>query len=153
MQKSLYLNCYCPQRSWGKVMFLHVSVILFTEGVSVSVSVRGRSWSLSRGSLSGGGFCPGGVSVWGSLSGGSLSRGSLSREVFVQGGSLSAGSLSWRHPHTVMSGRYTSYWNAFLFWLVSIKLYLMFGDNTIILWIFWTCLILFTTLRYIFSWN
>ena len=25
--------CYRPQRSWGKVMFLHVSVILFTGGV------------------------------------------------------------------------------------------------------------------------
>ena len=29
------LNCYHPQRSWSKVMFLHVSVILFTgRGVS-----------------------------------------------------------------------------------------------------------------------
>ena len=27
---------YRPQRSWGKVMFLHVSVILFTRGVVVS---------------------------------------------------------------------------------------------------------------------
>ena len=26
-------NYYRPQRSWGKVMFLHVSVILLTEGV------------------------------------------------------------------------------------------------------------------------
>ena len=25
-------TCYRPQRSWGKVMFLHVSVILFTGG-------------------------------------------------------------------------------------------------------------------------
>ena len=28
---------YRPQRSWGKVMFLQVSVILFTEGESASV--------------------------------------------------------------------------------------------------------------------
>ena len=27
---------YLPQRSWGKVMFLHVSVILFTWGVCLS---------------------------------------------------------------------------------------------------------------------
>ena len=30
-------NFYRPQRSWGKVMFLHVSVILLTGGVSASV--------------------------------------------------------------------------------------------------------------------
>ena len=33
MYHSIY---YRPQRSWGKVMFLHVSVILFTGGVSLS---------------------------------------------------------------------------------------------------------------------
>ena len=27
-----FTNFYCPQRSWGKVMFLDVSVILFTGG-------------------------------------------------------------------------------------------------------------------------
>ena len=33
--KKLHENyIYCPQRSCGKVMFLHLSVILFTEGVS-----------------------------------------------------------------------------------------------------------------------
>ena len=31
-----WLHCYHPQRSWGKVMFLHVSVILFTGGVCLS---------------------------------------------------------------------------------------------------------------------
>ena len=59
---------YRPQRSFGKVMFLHLPVNLFMEGeVSLSgVSVRGGS--LSGGSLSGG-LCPGR-----SLSGGSLSQ-------------------------------------------------------------------------------
>ena len=33
---TLTINIYRPQRSWGKVMFLHVSVILFT-GESASV--------------------------------------------------------------------------------------------------------------------
>ena len=59
------------KRSCGKVMFLHLSVILFTGGVSV----QRREGSLSRGgkvSLSRGG------------------RGSLSRGVYIQGrGSLS----------------------------------------------------------------
>ena len=63
----------------------------------------------------------------GSLSRGSLYRGSLSRRVSVQSGgggicpegSLSRGSLSGRSPRqkppcTVTSGRYASYWNAFL---------------------------------------
>ena len=36
--------------------------------------------------------------------------GSLSWGVSVQG----AGGLSGRSPHTVKSGRYASYWNAFL---------------------------------------
>ena len=51
---------YRPQRSWGKVTFLHVSVILFTEG--------------------GLGLCPEGLCPRGSLSWGSPSRG-----VSVQG--------------------------------------------------------------------
>ena len=56
--------------------------------LSPGVSVQGWG-SLSRGGglcPGGGGLCPGG---WGSLSRG--------------------------HPHTVKSGWYTSYWNAFLF--------------------------------------
>ena len=31
-----YLNFYRPQRSWGKVIFLQASVILFTGGVCLS---------------------------------------------------------------------------------------------------------------------
>ena len=89
-------------------------------------------------------LCPEGVSVKrGSLSGGVSVQGSLSREVSVQGclcpereslssgGSLSRGvsvqrglcpegvsvqrGLCQGDPHTVMCGRYASYWNAFLF--------------------------------------
>ena len=33
---TLTINIYRPQRSWGKVMFLHVSVILFTGGICLS---------------------------------------------------------------------------------------------------------------------
>ena len=86
---------------WGKVMFSHMSVILFTEGVGMmSLPV----WlpdclipcSFWEGSPSGGGGYP--------------SRGvSPSREV-------------WYYPPLVLSfsgshqnGRYASYWNAYLF--------------------------------------
>ena len=63
--------CYLPQRSWGKVMFLHMSVILFTGG-------------LPQCSL---GYPPPGSS------------------------------LCWEIRTT--SGRYASYWNAFLLRLLS----------------------------------
>ena len=50
-------------RSWGKVIFLHVSVILFTEGVSVSVPGEvSPSWEWG---LHPGGLCPWGVSARG----------------------------------------------------------------------------------------
>ena len=91
-------------------------MILFTGGVlglcpegslSQGVSIPGRS--LSGGSL------PQGVSVWGDLCPGWVSvQGSLCPGGVCPGGSLSGGCLSWRHPRTVMSGRYASYWNAFL---------------------------------------
>ena len=50
-------SCYRPQRSWGKVMFLHVSVILFT-GLGLGVWLGG-SRPRPRGKL---GVWPGGVS-------------------------------------------------------------------------------------------
>ena len=50
-------DCYRPQPSYGKVMFLHLCVILFTGG---SLS---RVRSLPRGCI-----CPGGVSVRGEVS-------------------------------------------------------------------------------------
>ena len=47
---------YCPQRSWGKVMSLHVSVILFTGGV-VSQAVLQVVSQHSLQQVSGGGRC------------------------------------------------------------------------------------------------
>ena len=87
-----------PQRSCGKVMFLHLSVILFT-GV----------------------LCPGGLHLGGLCLGGSLSSG---RGVSVWGVSLSReGSLSGRPPNrrTVTCGWYASYWNTFLFWFIQVR--------------------------------
>ena len=68
---------------WGKVMFWHLCVILFTGG-SLSQHASQVTW---RGGVSvqGVGLCPGG-----------------------------GGGLSGRPPVTVTSGRYASYWNAFL---------------------------------------
>ena len=114
---------YRSQRSCGKVMFLHVSDSVHRGGVSVPACTtgymtRGVSGSLSRGSLSIGGFCPGvslstgvsvqgvsvqrisvqgvsvggfclWVSVWGGVClRGALSRGSLSRGFSAQGVSV-----------------------------------------------------------------
>ena len=71
----------------GKVMFLHLCVILFT-GRSLSGGVSVQVGSLSRWAL-----CPGG--------------GGVSVQV---GGGLCQGDS----PCTIQSGRYASYWNAFL---------------------------------------
>ena len=84
-----------------------------------------------------GGLCPRGLCLRGSLSqgvspgGASLSGGlcpgrSLSRGVSVQGVSV------METPRMVMSGRYASYWNAFLLELVIVNLpsiYFYIGDT------------------------
>ena len=45
--ENILASCYRPQRSSDKVMFLHLSAILFTEGGSLSRGIQG-------------GLCPGG---------------------------------------------------------------------------------------------
>ena len=99
----ILLECFLvttPKRSCGKVIFLHPCIILFMEG---AFSVQGEGVSAL------GGFYPEvsvqGVCLVGSPSGGSLSRGGI-----CPGG----GSLSLRPPIWWKSGRYASYWNAFL---------------------------------------
>ena len=120
-------------------MFLHLSVILFTGGFSVQEGLCPEGVYFWRVSVQGG-LCPGGVSVQGDLclrvfGGGGLSGGvsvpgvisvqgglgerwSLSGGVSVRGVSLSRRDLCWgdrcQGPRTVKSGRYASYWNAFL---------------------------------------
>ena len=87
---------YRPQRSCGKVMFLHLCDSVHEGGGSLSrgVSVQGglcRGVSLSKGVSVQGCLCPG-VSVQGDLCPGGLwPGGSLSRGVSVQRGSLSSG--------------------------------------------------------------
>ena len=89
------------KRSCGKVMFLHLSVILFTGGgVSVGgVSIQGSLW------LQGGCLWLQVGCLW--LQGGV----SDCRGVSLTAGGLCQGDTS----HTVKSGRYASCWNAFLF--------------------------------------
>ena len=104
-----------------------VSVSACTTGHMIRVSVWGSlsmgfcpGWSLSMGVSIQGGLCPGGL-----CSGGFLSRGGFCpEEVSVRGISvwgISVQCVSVRENprqrpcHTVMSGRYASNWNAFLF--------------------------------------
>ena len=87
--KQLIINYYRPQQSCGKVMFLHLCVILLT---GLGGFCPGGSPS-GRGSLSGEGFSVQGVSVQG---------------VSVQGGSLSRGVPVRETPHTGTCGQYAS---------------------------------------------
>ena len=93
---------------WGKVMFLHMSVVLchFLSGCLVPCSFQGvfvHGVSVQRGSVGEGVLC---------REGGAVCPG---REVSVQGRGLCPGGISVREtPRTVKSRRYASYWNAFL---------------------------------------
>ena len=82
---------------WGKVIFLHLFVILFTGG----------AWSWGRG-------VPGRRGAWsrGLLPGGCL---------LLEGGAWSGGGGS--APGGYCCGRYASYWNAFLFFVFFLKIW------------------------------
>ena len=77
--KLCQLSYYRPQRSCGKVMFLHLSVSHSVHRVGLCPSMHHRSHDQ-------GGLCPGG-----SLSGGCLSMGVSVQGSFCLGGSLSRG--------------------------------------------------------------
>ena len=161
-------NFYRPQRSWGKVMFLQASVILFTGGgVRGFIREGGRAWFYSggrawfysggvRGFIRGGGACMvlfrGGMLgfIWGGgrawfysggrvwfysggvhgfirggrawfYSGGAGVRGFMRGGVrgFIQGGGVRGfSSFCGYNEIRSMSGRYASYWNAFLFYIM-----------------------------------
>ena len=122
------------KRNCGKVMFLHLSVILFTGEWSLSrmvsvhqVSVQGVSFwglcpggSLCPGVSAQGGLCPGGSLSWGvsvlgvSVQGVSVQRESLSRGVSVLGVICLGAFRSGNAVRMVKNRRYTSYLNAFL---------------------------------------
>ena len=147
-KKSPVTSIYRPQRSWGKVMFLHVSVILFTGGWYPSMHC---GWYPSMPcSRSPGGWYPSmpcrfpGPHPGGKLRG--LARG-VSRptpkgevegsgrgwlQAHTRGGGwcLQAHtqrgvypSMHWgRPPPGYCCGRYASYWNVFLSFLRFYKM-------------------------------
>ena len=126
-----------------KVMFLHLSVILFTggrgwQGVCVAGGVHGRGWRAWQGGMHGGGIHGGGEC----MAGGMHHRGAC-----VAGGHPWQGGIHGRGAPTQqilrdtvipsMSGRYASYWNALLF-----KIFLCWVGTLLLLllsYIFWLC--------------
>ena len=98
----VFKDYYCPQMKLQEGN----GFIPVCHSVHSGISVQGVS--VQWGSLSNGGLCPGGLPR----------MGSLSRGVSVHGERVCLGGLSWGRspPHTVQSGQYTSYLNAFLFY-------------------------------------
>ena len=92
-------HCYRPQRSWGKVIFSQASVILSTGGGGGGV--RGR------GGMRGSGVC-------------------MARGYTWQGGMCDAHLPGRYYGYGLrsMSGRYASYWNAFLLLFIFIANFL-----------------------------
>ena len=111
------------KRSCGKVMFLHLSVILF--GGCVFQHAPQATW-------------PGGLCSEGDLCiGGSVQL--CSRDVSVQGGLCLRGGLSRENlcqgepPHMVTSGRYASHWKAFLFLMwIELRAYSHWAKATLL---------------------
>ena len=113
---------------WGKIIFLHLCVILFTVGGGGSLcpSMHHRSHekrgSLSRGSLSMGvsrRSLSMGVSVKGVFVQGASVCGVSVKGISIQGGGICPGEglcldPQTETPHIVTSGWHASYWNAFL---------------------------------------
>ena len=95
-----------PATKLGQVMFLHVSVILFTEGVS-----RPPPMGEVEGSDQGG--------LQTHTQGGRLRgmAGGVSRPTPREGVCLIACWDTLPPPDGYFCGRYASYWNAFLFWI------------------------------------
>ena len=141
-------SCYCPQQSWGKVMFLHVCVILFTGDVRGCLEGM-HDWGVCMVAWGGGcAWLPGGVhGCWGACM-------VVGGHVWLLGGmhgcwgdmyGFQAGMYGCQGACVVarrvcgcrgvcigydeiqsMSRQYASYWNAFLF---KIKLLVVSGTQ------------------------
>ena len=100
-------DCYRPQRSCGKVMFLHLSVILSTGWVSAIPSGQTPPWAHPPGTHTLGTHSPG----------------KQPPAQCMLGYTTTLPSACWDTPPCPVhagirstSGRYASYWNAFLFY-------------------------------------
>ena len=113
-----------PLGTWSPCNFLPPQK-KFAEVMSSQLSVcpQGGPRSLSRGVSVQGGLCPGGLCPGGSLSRGiSVQGGLFPGGLCPAGWSLSRGVVSVRETScTVTSGRYASYWNAFLLLIYSAR--------------------------------
>ena len=117
---------------WGKVIFLYLSVILFTGGHAwlpggvhgcqgVCMVAGGCAW-LPRGCMVAGGMCY----CWGAVCMVASGHGQLLGGMHgCLGVCMVAGGCAWLWGACVgydkiqsMSGRYASYWNAFLFGII-----------------------------------
>ena len=109
---------------WGKIIFLHLFVILFTGG---------GAWSWEGVPGPGGCLVPGGGLLWedawswgvpgprGACQRVSAPGGAWSWGVSAPGGVWSQGGAWWRPPDGYCCGRYASYWDAFLFTMLEKK--------------------------------
>ena len=127
---------YRPQTKFAKVMFLHASVILSTEGGSIPACLAAGLQGGVEGNLAGGGLqAHTQGEVEGDLAGGvsrPTPRGKVEGDL-ARGGCLQANTQGGLQVHTwgvsipacteadppppdgFCSGQYASYWNAFLF--------------------------------------
>ena len=112
---------------WGKVIFLHLSVILFTGGACVVGGICGRGVCMAGGTCGEGACMAGCVCVVGGMNGrGCMVGGMHGRGACVAGGMCGrgvcamgvcvAGGVHGRYYKIrSMSRWYASYWNAILF--------------------------------------
>ena len=98
-----YIYLYRPQTKFAKVMFLQVSVILSTGGEACVAARGGCAWLLPGGHA----WLPGGTCV---VAPGGVCVVAPGGHAWLLGGGMHGFSDEIRS----MSGRYASYWNAFL---------------------------------------
>ena len=116
---------------WGRVIFLHLFVILFTgEGAWSQGGPGPGGVPAPRGEVPGWGVCSQGGCL---VSGGCLLPGGA----WSLGGCLVLGGAWWRPPDGYCCGWYASYWNAFLLCKILLLVRICQDlDSTELTWIF-----------------
>ena len=130
---------YRPQRSWGKVKFSEACVKNSVHGGGGHMwqgGMHGRGAYVARGACMAGGMHGGGHAWQGGMhgrghtwQGGMHGKGGVhGRVVCVVGGGMRGRYYEIRS----MSGRYASYWNAFLFCIKIIVMILTFAVHSVL---------------------